>query len=128
MYLMTFHLPFVIHFKICRYILFQKKSNDNNRDTHILEQRLKENSKSLHALASFLHCSEECSSESIVGEAMLDLADVMVLGKGHGSRFEPSNESMLDDSSIWERKRSVRKAHGMEEDEFSSEEELLDPI
>ena len=93
-----------------------------------MEQRLKESSKQLHALACFLRCSEECSSD-IVGEAILDFADDIIIGKKHTSRFEPSNESMLDECSIWESKSFHRRVQGTNNvDGLSSDEELLDPI
>jgi hypothetical protein len=72
-----------------RYILFEKTCGNDQANA------LKESKKQLHALADFLHFSEEYSSD-IVGKFMFDMSEDM-LGTGIPSRFEIFDESLLDD-------------------------------
>jgi len=102
-----------------RYIFFERNK------TYDFEEDLKESTKQLNSLSSFLHFSDLSSSE-IVGEFLLDFAEDLILGKGPASRFEPSNDSViLDDSSsskssnIWQKNKISRptKLHIPEEND-----------
>ncbi len=73
-----------------RYIFFERSCIDD------YENDLKESKKQLNALAGFLHFSDKCSSD-IVGKYMFDFTEDILLGKGIPSRFEPSDESLLDE-------------------------------
>lgn len=102
-----------------RYILFERN------EMYDFEEDLKESTKQLNSLSSFLHFSDLSASE-IVGEFLLDYAEDLVLGKGPASRYEPSNDSViLDDSNsstssnIWQKNKISRpsKLHIPEEND-----------